>query len=262
METAEIARRWLAFFEEKGHAVVPSAPLPFDDPNLLFVVAGMVPFVPYFSGQQTPPWPRAASVQKCVRTPDLDEVGKTSRHGTFFQMNGNFSFGDYFKHDAIAYAWELLTGPVEGGRYGLDPEKLWATVYEDDDEAEALWLELTDIPKERIVRRDRLDNYWHMGIPGPGGPCSEIFYDRGPQYGPRAARRSTRTASWRSGTSSSPSSSSARSGARPTSTSSDRCRRRTSTPAWAWSGSPASSRASTTSTRSTRSGRCSTGRPR
>ncbi len=184
METAEIARRWLAFFEEKGHAVVPSAPLPFDDPNLLFVVAGMVPFVPYFSGQQTPPWPRAASVQKCVRTPDLDEVGKTSRHGTFFQMNGNFSFGDYFKHDAIAYAWELLTGPVEAGRYGLDPEKLWATVYEDDDEAEALWLELTDIPRERVVRRDRLDNYWHMGIPGPGGPCSEIFYDRGPQYGP------------------------------------------------------------------------------
>ena len=99
-------------------------------------------------------------------------------------MNGNFSFGDYFKHDAIAYAWELLTGPVEGGRYGLDPEKLWATVYEDDDEAEALWLELTDIPKERIVRRDRLDNYWHMGIPGPGGPCSEIFYDRGPRVRP------------------------------------------------------------------------------
>ena len=120
METAEIARRWLAFFEEKGHAVVPSAPLPYDDPNLLFVVAGMVPFVPYFSGLETPPWPRAASVQKCVRTPDLDEVGKTSRHGTFFQMNGNFSFGDYFKREAIAYAWELLTGPVAEGRYGLD----------------------------------------------------------------------------------------------------------------------------------------------
>ena len=184
METAEIARRWLAFFEDNGHAVVPSAPLPYDDPNLLFVVAGMVPFVPYFSGLETPPWPRAASVQKCVRTPDLDEVGKTSRHGTFFQMNGNFSFGDYFKHEAIAYAWELLTGTVQDGRYGLDPDKLWASVYEDDDEAEALWLELTDIPKERIVRRDRLDNYWHMGIPGPGGPCSEIFVDRGPEYGP------------------------------------------------------------------------------
>jgi alanyl-tRNA synthetase len=119
-----------------------------------------------------------------VRTPDLDEVGKTSRHGTFFQMNGNFSFGDYFKREAIAYAWELLTGPVADGRYGLDPEKLWASVYEDDDEAESLWLELTDIPKERIVRRGRLDNYWHMGIPGPGGPCSEIFVDRGPKYGP------------------------------------------------------------------------------
>jgi alanyl-tRNA synthetase len=183
METAEIARRWLAFFESKGHAIVPSAPLPYDDPNLLFVVAGMVPFVPYFSGQQTPPWRRAASVQKCVRTPDLEEVGKTSRHGTFFQMNGNFSFGDYFKRDAIAYAWELLTTPQDSGGYGLDPALLWASVYEEDDEAEALWLELTDIPKERIVRRGRLDNFWHMGIPGPGGPCSEIFVDRGPEYG-------------------------------------------------------------------------------
>ncbi len=183
METAEIARRWLAFFESKGHAVVPSAPLPFDDPNLLFVVAGMVPFVPYFSGQQTPPWPSAVSVQKCVRTPDLDEVGKTSRHGTFFQMCGNFSFGDYFKREAIAYAWELLTTPQDSGGYGLDKARLWATVYEEDDEAEALWLELTEIPQERLVRRGRLDNYWHMGIPGPGGPCSEIFYDRGPAYG-------------------------------------------------------------------------------
>ncbi|MEP6798478.1 MAG: alanine--tRNA ligase, partial [Lapillicoccus sp.] len=110
-------------------------------------------------------------------------VGKTSRHGTFFQMNGNFSFGDYFKEGAITYAWELLTtGAVDGG-YGLDPERLWATVYEDDDEAAALWLELTGIPRDRIVRRGKLDNYWHMGIPGPGGPCSEIFYDRGPDYG-------------------------------------------------------------------------------
>ncbi|MEO8827389.1 alanine--tRNA ligase [Lapillicoccus sp.] len=184
METAEIARRWLAFFESKGHALVPSAPLPFEDPNLLFVVAGMVPFVPYFSGAQTPPWPRAASVQKCVRTADLEEVGKTSRHLTFFQMNGNFSFGDYFKAEAIGYAWELLTGSQEDGRYGLDKDRLWATVYEDDDEAESLWRELTDIPAERIIRRGRLDNYWHMGIPGPGGPCSEIFYDRGPDYGP------------------------------------------------------------------------------
>ncbi|HET7477021.1 MAG TPA: alanine--tRNA ligase [Dermatophilaceae bacterium] len=184
METAEIARRWLAFFEEKGHAVVPSAPLPFDDPNLLFVVAGMVPFVPYFSGQQTPPWPRAASVQKCVRTPDLDEVGKTSRHGTFFQMNGNFSFGDYFKEGAIAYAWELVTGAQDQGGYGLDPDRLWATVYRDDQESVDLWLRLTDIPRERIVRRGMADNFWSMGVPGPCGPCSEIYYDRGPDYGP------------------------------------------------------------------------------
>ncbi len=183
METAEIRRRWLTFFEQRGHTVVPSAPLPFDDPNLLFVAAGMVPFVPYFIGQETPRWSRATSVQKCVRTPDLEEVGKTSRHGTFFQMNGNFSFGDYFKDGAISYAWELLTTPQPQGGYGLDPEKLWATVYEDDDEARQLWLELTDIPAERIVRRGRRDNYWHMGIPGPGGPCSEIFVDRGPEYG-------------------------------------------------------------------------------
>jgi alanyl-tRNA synthetase len=183
METAEIRRRWLAFFEEKGHTVVPSAPLPFDDPNLLFVAAGMVPFAPYFVGQETPKWSRATSVQKCVRTPDLEEVGKTSRHGTFFQMNGNFSFGDYFKEGAIAYAWELLTTPQPQGGYGIDPGKLWATVYEDDDEAHRLWLELTDIPAERIVRRGRRDNYWHMGIPGPGGPSSEIFIDRGPEYG-------------------------------------------------------------------------------
>jgi len=183
METAEIRRRWLSFFQEKGHVVVPSAPLPFDDPNLLFVAAGMVPFAPYFVGQETPRWSRATSVQKCVRTPDLDEVGKTSRHGTFFQMNGNFSFGDYFKEGAIAYAWELLTTSQAQGGYGIDPDKLWATVYEDDDEAQGLWLELTDIPAGRIVKRGRRDNYWHMGIPGPGGPSSEIFIDRGAQYG-------------------------------------------------------------------------------
>ncbi|MDN5794170.1 MAG: alanine--tRNA ligase [Intrasporangium sp.] len=183
METAEIRRRWLSFFESRGHTVVPSAPLPFDDPNLLFVAAGMVPFVPYFVGQETPKWSRATSVQKCVRTPDLDEVGRTSRHGTFFQMNGNFSFGDYFKEGAISYAWELLTTTQQEGGYGLDPERLWATVYEDDDEAVDLWLKLSDIPRERIVRRGKQDNYWHMGIPGPAGPSSEIFVDRGAKYG-------------------------------------------------------------------------------
>ncbi|EAP99341.1 alanyl-tRNA synthetase [Janibacter sp. HTCC2649] len=183
METAEIRRRWLAFFEKNGHTVVPSAPLIHDDPNLLFVNAGMVPFKPYFSGQETPPWERATSVQKCVRTGDIEEVGKTSRHGTFFQMNGNFSFGDYFKKDAIRFAWQLLTTSQDEGGYGLDPDRLWATVYEDDDEAERLWAEYTSIPLDRIVRRGKLDNYWHMGVPGPGGPCSEIFYDRGEEYG-------------------------------------------------------------------------------
>ena len=183
METAEIRRRWLAFFESKGHAVVPSASLIFDDPNLLFVGAGMVPFVPYFVGQETPPFKRATSVQKCVRTGDIDEVGKTSRHLTFFQMNGNFSFGDYFKADAITFAWELLTTSQEQGGYGLEKERLWATVYLDDDEAAELWLEHSEIPAERIVRRGMADNFWSMGVPGPCGPCSEIFYDRGPEYG-------------------------------------------------------------------------------
>jgi alanyl-tRNA synthetase len=183
MKTAEIKRRFLAHFEANGHAVVPSAPLPaIDDPNLLFVPAGMVPFVPYFLGQQTPPHKRATSVQKCVRTPDIDEVGKTSRHGTFFQMNGNFSFGDYFKAGAIPLAWELSTKPVADGGFGMDPERIWATVYLDDDEAYELW-RATGVPTDRIVRRGKKDNFWHMGIHGPAGPCSELYYDRGPEYG-------------------------------------------------------------------------------
>ncbi|GAA1891340.1 alanine--tRNA ligase [Asanoa iriomotensis] len=184
MKTAEIKRRFLAHFEANGHAVVPSAPLPaIDDPNLLFINAGMVQFVPYFLGQRTPPWERATSVQKCIRTPDIDEVGKTSRHGTFFQMNGNFSFGDYFKAGAIPLAWELATKPVGEGGFGLDPERIWATVYLDDDEAIEIWKQ-TGIPAERLVRRGKKDNYWSMGIPGPAGPCSELYYDRGPAYGP------------------------------------------------------------------------------
>jgi len=184
METAEIRRRWLDFFGRNGHAVVPSVPLVHDDPNLLFVNAGMVPFKPYFLGREAAPWARATSVQKCVRTQDIEEVGKTSRHGTFFQMNGNFSFGDYFKEGAIRLAWELVTTPQERGGFGLDGDRLWATVLDGDDESIELWLELTDIPSERIVRRGLADNYWHMGVPGPGGPCSEIYYDRGPDYGP------------------------------------------------------------------------------
>ncbi|MBO1754277.1 alanine--tRNA ligase [Allobranchiibius sp. CTAmp26] len=183
METAEIRRRWLAYFEARGHTVVPSASLIYDDPNLLFVNAGMVPFKPYFLGEQQPGWDRATSVQKCVRTGDIEEVGKTSRHGTFFQMNGNFSFGDYFKEGAIDFAWGLLTTSQADGGYGLDPERLWPTVFRDDDEAYALWRDRIGIPQARIVRRDEDDNYWSMGVPGPAGPSSEIFYDRGAQYG-------------------------------------------------------------------------------
>src|SRR5690348_2801879 len=143
----------------------------------------MVQFVPYFLGQRTPPYDTAVSIQKCIRTPDIDEVGITTRHNTFFQMAGNFSFGDYFKKRAIELAWSLLTNPVEAGGYGFDPERLWATVYYDDDEAVVLWREVAGLPMERIQRRGMADNYWSMGIPGPCGPCSEIYFDRGPEYG-------------------------------------------------------------------------------
>ncbi len=183
MKTAEIRRRWLAFFESKNHTVVPSASLISEDPTLLFTVAGMVPFIPYMSGLVPAPYPRATSVQKCVRTLDIEEVGKTTRHGTFFQMNGNFSFGDYFKKEAIAYAWEFLTKSQEDGGLGLDPEVLWVTVYKDDDESIGIWREVADIPLERIQRRGMKDNFWSTGQPGPSGPCSEIYYDRGPDYG-------------------------------------------------------------------------------
>ncbi|MFI1396779.1 alanine--tRNA ligase [Streptomyces sp. NPDC020681] len=183
MESAEIRRRWLSFFEERGHTVVPSASLIADDPTLLLVNAGMVPFKPYFLGEVKPPFARASSVQKCVRTPDIEEVGKTTRHGTFFQMCGNFSFGDYFKEGAIKLAWELLTTSVAHGGYGLEPEKLWITVYKEDDEAERIWRDVVGVPAERIQRLGKKDNYWSMGVPGPCGPCSEINYDRGPEFG-------------------------------------------------------------------------------
>src|SRR5258708_28693409 len=135
MDSADIRSRYLNFFEKNGHTVVPSASLIADDPTVLPTIAGMAPFKPYSIGEQPAPWPRATSVQKCVRTLDIDEVGKTTRHGSFFQMCGNFSFGDYFKETAIPLAWELLTTPVTEGGYGLDPEKLWITVYLDDDES-------------------------------------------------------------------------------------------------------------------------------
>lgn len=188
MESADIRARWLRFFESGNrenlpHVVVPSASLIADDPNLLLVNAGMVPFKPYFLGEVTPPYKRATSVQKCVRTLDIDEVGKTTRHASFFQMCGNFSFGDYFKEGAISLAWDLLTRPVADGGYGFPESRLWVTVYEDDDEAADIWHKKIGVPKERIQRRDMNDNYWSMGVPGPCGPCSEIYYDRGPEYG-------------------------------------------------------------------------------
>ncbi|MEY3279318.1 MAG: hypothetical protein RIR63_510 [Actinomycetota bacterium] len=188
MESAEIRSRWLRFFEsenEQGlkHTVVPSASLIADDPNLLLVNAGMVPFKPFFLGEVTPPYARATSVQKCVRTLDIDEVGKTTRHASFFQMCGNFSFGDYFKEGAIALAWELLTKPIAQGGYGFPEEKLWVTVFHTDDEAADIWHHKMGVPKERIQRRGMADNFWSMGVPGPCGPCSEIYYDRGPAYG-------------------------------------------------------------------------------
>ena len=188
MESAEIRSRWLRFFEKDNsqgltHTVVPSASLIADDPNLLLVNAGMVPFKPYFLGEVTPPFKRATSVQKCVRTLDIDEVGKTTRHASFFQMCGNFSFGDYFKEGAIALAWELLTRPISDGGYGFPEDRLWVTVYLDDDEAADIWHKKIGIPRERIQRRDMADNFWSMGVPGPCGPCSEIYYDRGPEYG-------------------------------------------------------------------------------
>jgi alanyl-tRNA synthetase len=183
MKTADIRQRFLDFFAARDHVIVPSAPLVYNDPTLLFVNAGMVPFKPYFTGAEDAPYDRAVSVQKCVRTLDIEEVGKTTRHGTFFQMNGNFSFGDYFKEGAIEYAWELVTGSPADGNYGFDPDKVWVTVYLDDDEAATLWRKV-GIPDERIQRRGLKDNYWHMGVPGPGGPCSEIYIDRGPEFGP------------------------------------------------------------------------------
>ena len=188
MESAEIRARWLRFFESGNsqgltHTVVPSASLIADDPNLLLVNAGMVPFKPFFLGEVTPPYKRATSVQKCVRTLDIDEVGKTTRHASFFQMCGNFSFGDYFKEGAIALAWELLTRPISDGGYGFPEERLWVTVYLDDDEAAEIWHKKIGVPLERIQRRDMADNFWSMGVPGPCGPCSEIYYDRGPAYG-------------------------------------------------------------------------------
>jgi alanyl-tRNA synthetase len=183
MESAEIVRRFLTYFEQQGHAIVPSASLVAEDPTLMFVVAGMQPFKPYLLGQQTPPWKRVADVQKCLRTLDIEEVGKTTRHATFFQMLGNWSFGDYFKDEMIPWAWELLTRPESDGGFGFPEDRLWATVLPEDTESFGVWRHVVGLPESRIQFRGLKDNYWHMGVPGPGGPCSEIYYDRGPEYG-------------------------------------------------------------------------------
>jgi alanyl-tRNA synthetase len=173
----EIRRVFLDFFEARGHTVVPSASLIPNDPTLLLTNAGMVPFKPYMLGEEKPPYPRAASIQKVARTVDIDIVGTTARHLTFFEMLGNFSFGDYFKEKAIPWAYELVT---EG--FGLDPDRLWYTVHLTDSEAEQIWIDGVGVPPGRVQRMDR-DNFWQMGIAGPCGPSSEIFYDRGPEYG-------------------------------------------------------------------------------
>ncbi|MFB4348777.1 alanine--tRNA ligase [Microbacterium sp. CR_7] len=183
MNTAEIAQRYLDYFEKNDHLIVPSSSLVSDDPSLLFTVAGMVPMIPYLTGVVPAPHPRIADLQKCIRTNDIEEVGRTARHGTFFQMLGNWSFGDYFKEGAIRYAWELLTSSESDGGLGFDEKDLWVTVHETDDEAESIWRDIIGLKPERIQRLGRADNYWNTGQPGPGGPDSEIFFDRGPLYG-------------------------------------------------------------------------------
>ena len=182
MLTSEIHRRFLDFFAQRDHTIVPSASLISDDPSLLFTIAGMVPWVPYLTGVVPAPYPRIADVQKCIRTLDIEEVGKTPRHGTFFQMLGNWSFGDYFKAEAIRYAWDLLLTPESEGGLGFDEKDLWFTVYEDDDEAFNEWVKVGASP-DRVQRLGKDTNYWSTGQPGPAGPCSEIFFDRGPAYG-------------------------------------------------------------------------------
>jgi alanyl-tRNA synthetase len=177
MDSTSIRQTFLEFFAERGHTIRPSASLIPVDPTLLLTNAGMVPFKPYFLAEEEPPYTRATTAQKVVRTIDIDIIGTTVRHMSFFEMLGNFSFGDYFKKEAMEWAHKLLT---DG--FGLDPERLWYTAYEDDDEAARLWVEHVGIPAERVQRGGK-DNFWQMGVPGPCGPCAEIFYDRGPEYG-------------------------------------------------------------------------------
>ncbi|MGA8039050.1 MAG: alanine--tRNA ligase [Acidimicrobiia bacterium] len=178
MDSYQIRNHFTSFFEERDHVVRPSASLIPIDPTLLLTNAGMVPFKPYFLGEEPPPYPRAVTVQKVVRTVDIDIIGTTQRHLSFFEMLGNFSFGDYFKESAIPWAYEFVTD-----RLGLDPDRLWYTVFLDDDEAADIWVESVGVDPSRLQRRDEKDNFWQMGVPGPCGPSSEIFYDKGPEFG-------------------------------------------------------------------------------
>ena len=186
MRAAEIGRRYVDFFAARDHTVVPSASLLYNDPTLLFVNAGMVPFKPYFTGAEPAPFRRAVSLQKCVRTLDIEDVGKTTRHGTFFQMCGNFSFGDYFKEGAIDLAWGLLTSPQSEGGYGLDGDRIWVTIWENDDVSYDSWTKTIGLDPKHVVKLTREEIFWSTGQPGPAGPCAEIHYDRGPDFGPEA----------------------------------------------------------------------------
>lgn len=186
MRTAEIRQRWLDYFEKNGHQINPSVPLVSPDPSILFTIAGMVPFIPYIVGTEPAPYPRIASVQKCIRTNDIENVGRTARHGTFFQMCGNFSFGDYFKEGAIDLAWGLLTSPISEGGYGLDSDRIWVTVWEKDDVSYDAWTKTIGMDPKHVVKLKREESFWSTGQPGPAGPCAEIHYDRGPDYGPEA----------------------------------------------------------------------------
>ena len=174
----DLREKYLSFFESKGHLRLPSFSLiPKNDNSLLLINSGMAPMKKYFTGEVTPPRKRVTTCQKCIRTPDIERVGITARHGTFFEMLGNFSFGDYFKHEATAWAWEFLTKTLE-----MDVDRLWVSIYEDDDEAFKIWTEEVGVAPERIVRLGKEDNFWEHGE-GPCGPCSEIYFDRGEEYG-------------------------------------------------------------------------------
>jgi alanyl-tRNA synthetase len=243
----EIRSSFLQYFARNGHEIVPSSSLvPRNDPTLMFTNAGMVQFKNVFTGAERRHYNRAVTAQKCVRAGgkhnDLDNVGYTARHHTFFEMLGNFSFGDYFKPLAIELAWNLITK-----EFGLAKDRLWVTVYHDDDDAFSLWKRIAGLPESRIIRIATNDNFWAMGDTGPCGPCSEIFFDHGDKIpGVRPARpRRTATATSRSGISSSCSST------RCPAAIASICRGRRSTPAWGLSASLRCCRASTTTTTST-----------